>query len=116
MLLAGVLLVGILLPGMVPSAFGDGHNDPPPLRAFCRLARPPFPPEYEPEGGEGPPRGLGGDRRFTVLEGGGGGEALPLLDGSNDELVENGLLLKSELSEVGLLDKLLEGLLKGLPE
>ncbi len=60
-LLGGVLLVRVLLPGMVPSAFGDGYNDPPPVRAFCRLARPPFPPEYEPEGGEGFPGGLGGD-------------------------------------------------------
>ena len=59
-LLVGVLLVRVLLPGTVPSAFGDGYNDPPPLRAFCRLARPPFPPEYEPEGGEGFPGGLGG--------------------------------------------------------
>jgi len=60
-LLAGVLLVRVLLPGMVPSALGDGYNDPPPLRAFCRLARPPFPPESEPKGEEGLPGGLGGD-------------------------------------------------------
>ncbi len=57
-LLAGMLLVRVLLPGMVSSAFGDGYNGPPPLRAFCRLARPP---EYEPEGEEGLPGGLGGD-------------------------------------------------------
>ncbi len=58
---AGVLLVRVLLPGMVPSAIGGGYNDQPSLRAFCRLARPPFPPEYEPEGEEGLPGGLGGD-------------------------------------------------------
>jgi len=51
-----------------------------------------------------------------VLGGGGGADALPLLDGGSCELVENGLLLNAELIEMGLVDELLEGLLKGLPE
>jgi len=39
-----------------------------------------------------------------------------LPDGGGGELVGNGLLLNTGLSEMGLLDELLEGLLKGLPE